>query len=133
MNRDCVAMMALALTRGVDVLMLTNAMRPMMRRQEQLKQLGEAHGGLLRFRVSLDSHHAAVHDAERGAGSFAKAMEGLSVPLPGHDAPLHITISIGVAALSVLNADADALFKAADTAMYQAKEAGRNRVVVAPD
>ncbi|MFY8154717.1 MAG: radical SAM protein, partial [Hyphomicrobiales bacterium] len=77
MNRDMIAILTETLERGFETLVLTNAMRPMMRRQEQLRRLREAHGGLLRFRVSLDSHHAAVHDAERGAGSFAKAMEGL--------------------------------------------------------
>ncbi|AOG03709.1 radical SAM protein [Bosea sp. RAC05] len=77
MNRDMIAILTETLERGFETLVLTNAMRPMMRRQEQLRRLREAHGGLLRFRVSLDSHHATVHDAERGAGSFAKAMEGL--------------------------------------------------------
>ena len=55
----------------------------------------------------------------------------MPVPAPGLDTPLRVTVSVGVATLSVLHADADALFKAADTAMYQAKEGGRNRVVVA--
>ena len=71
--------------------------------------------------------------ARYAAERIRSAMESMSVPLPGHDAPLHITVSIGVAALSVLNADADALFKAADTAMYRAKEGGRNRVEVATE
>jgi hypothetical protein len=53
-------------------------MRPMMRHQAALKQLHDAHGTLLRFRVSLDDHRAAIHDAERGEGSFRLAMEGLS-------------------------------------------------------
>ncbi len=52
-------------------------MRPMMRYQRQLRTLHAAHGRLLRFRVSLDDHHAAIHDKERGQGSFAKAMDGL--------------------------------------------------------
>ncbi len=77
MNRDMVAILTKTLERGFETLVLTNAMRPMMRRREELTRLRGAHGGLLRFRVSLDSHHAAIHDAERGVGSFAKAMEGL--------------------------------------------------------
>lgn len=59
------------------------------------------------------------------------AMQNMPVRTPGVDAPLRITVSVGVATLSVLHANADALFKAADTAMYRAKEGGRNRVVVA--
>lgn len=47
---------------------------------------------------------------------------------PGHDGPLHITISIGVAAY--LSGSADDVVGAADRALYQAKHAGRNKVVV---
>ncbi len=77
MNRDMIAILMETLDRGFETLVLTNAMRPMMRHKLQLRQLHEAHGGLLRFRVSLDDHRAEVHDAERGIGSFAKAMDGL--------------------------------------------------------
>lgn len=77
MNRDIIAILTETLERGFETLILTNAMVPMMRRKAQLKLLHKAHGGLLRFRVSLDDHRAEIHDAERGAGSFAKAMEGL--------------------------------------------------------
>ncbi|OGW37419.1 MAG: hypothetical protein A2X58_05275 [Nitrospirae bacterium GWC2_56_14] len=47
---------------------------------------------------------------------------------PGHDGPLHITISIGVAAF--LSGSADDVIGVADRALYQAKRAGRNRVIV---
>lgn len=77
MNRDMPAILEETLERGFEVLVLTNAMRPMMRYQKALRRLQAAHGGLLRFRVSLDDHRAEIHDAERGKGSFAKAMEGL--------------------------------------------------------
>lgn len=77
MNPDMLAILTETLERGFETLVLTNAMRPMMRHQDELRGLREAHGGLLRFRVSLDSHRAAIHDAERGAGAFAKALEGL--------------------------------------------------------
>jgi uncharacterized Fe-S cluster-containing radical SAM superfamily protein len=77
MNREMIPIMEETLERGFETLVLTNAMRPMMRRKEELKRLRDAHGALLRFRVSLDDHRAKVHDAERGRGAFAKAMEGL--------------------------------------------------------
>jgi uncharacterized Fe-S cluster-containing radical SAM superfamily protein len=77
MNRDMVAILEETLGRGFEVLVLTNAMRPMMRHQNALKRLHEAHGRLIRFRVSLDDHRPAIHDAERGDGSFRLAMEGL--------------------------------------------------------
>ncbi len=69
----------------------------------------------------------ARHAAER----IRVAMETMAIPVADPNAPLRVTVSIGVAMLSVLNADADALFKAADAAMYSAKECGRNRVMVA--
>jgi hypothetical protein len=74
MNRDCVAMIAAALARGFDVLVLTNAMRPMRRFEAALTRLPRER---LTFRVSLDHHEAAVHEAERGEGTFAKALDGL--------------------------------------------------------
>jgi uncharacterized Fe-S cluster-containing radical SAM superfamily protein len=77
MNGDMPAILEETLERGFEVLVLTNAMRPMMRHQKALRRLQAAHGGLLRFRVSLDDHRAEIHDSERGKGSFAKAMEGL--------------------------------------------------------
>jgi hypothetical protein len=74
MNRDFPDMIALAQGRGHDVLVLTNAMRPLRRFEARLLALPRAR---LTFRVSLDHHSAAVHDAERGAGSFAIALDGI--------------------------------------------------------
>jgi diguanylate cyclase (GGDEF)-like protein len=45
-------------------------------------------------------------------------------------APLQVTVSIGVAALGSSRRDLDELLAAADHALYQAKETGRNRVCV---
>ncbi|MBC7521268.1 MAG: radical SAM protein [Sandarakinorhabdus sp.] len=74
MNRDFPAMLALAQARGFDVLVLTNAMRPMRRFASALLSLPRDR---LIFRVSLDHHSAAVHDAERGDGSFEIALDGI--------------------------------------------------------
>ena len=74
MNRDMPAMLALTLERGFDVLVLTNAMRPLRRFAAQLLALPRDR---LTLRVSLDHHSAALHDAERGAGSFAIALDGI--------------------------------------------------------
>jgi diguanylate cyclase (GGDEF)-like protein len=41
---------------------------------------------------------------------------------------LHVSVSIGLAAYSQANADAEALIGAADAALYRAKRGGRNRV-----
>jgi hypothetical protein len=74
MNREAVAMIEAAQARGFEVLVLTNAMRPMRRFEAALEALPR--DGLT-MRVSLDHHSAAVHEAERGAGSWARALDGL--------------------------------------------------------
>jgi hypothetical protein len=75
MNRAAPAMIEAALARGFEVLVLTNAMRPMRRFEAALLALPRER---LTFRVSLDHHRPAVHEAERGAGSWAKALDGLA-------------------------------------------------------
>ncbi len=77
MNRDMVAMLRAALGRGFEVLVLTNAMRPMRRFEDALKAIVLEHGDRLTMRVSLDHHSRAVHEAERGAGTWDKAVDGL--------------------------------------------------------
>lgn len=74
MNPDAVPMIEAALDRGFEVLVLTNAMRPMRRFEAALKPLA---GRALTMRVSLDHHSRAVHEAERGAGTWDKAVAGL--------------------------------------------------------
>ncbi|MCI4661987.1 MAG: radical SAM protein [Neomegalonema sp.] len=80
MNRDFPAMLADSLSRGYEALVLTNAMRPLMRARVQaaLLDLLEQHGQRLTLRVSLDHYTRARHDAERGLGSFDRALEGVN-------------------------------------------------------
>ncbi|MEQ9519442.1 MAG: radical SAM protein [Parvibaculum sp.] len=79
MNPAMNAILSETLSRGFDVLMLTNAMQPMLRPavKAQLTKLVQQYAPQITFRVSLDHYSAALHDTERGSGSFAKAMEGL--------------------------------------------------------
>ena len=79
MNPHFPEMLEEALGRGFDALVLTNAMQPMMRRpvRERLLALRERWPERLTLRVSLDHYTAELHDKERGAGSFARALEGL--------------------------------------------------------
>ena len=76
MNPDVVAMMRSALARGFEVLVLTNAMRPMRRFDDQLNALRAELGAQLTMRVSLDHYTQALHEAERGPTSWAKAIDG---------------------------------------------------------
>lgn len=79
MNPDIIPMIEDALNRGYEVLVLTNAMRPMMRpkNRKAIKRLHAEFGDKLTFRVSLDHYDAEKHDAERGPRSFSIAMQGL--------------------------------------------------------
>ena len=77
MNPDMVAMMRAALDRGFELLVLTNAMRPMRRHEADLAGLAAAHGDRIVMRVSLDDPDPAFHDAERGPGAWRKAVDGL--------------------------------------------------------
>ena len=78
LNRELPAMLGDVLGRGLAALVLTNAMKPMLRHAEALRALAVGFGARLTLRVSLDHPDAAHHDAERGAGSFAQAMGGLA-------------------------------------------------------
>ena len=77
---EIIGIMQAALERGHTLLVLTNAMRPMMRPRVQagLADLAARYPHSMTLRVSLDSHDAAIHDAERGQGAFAEACAGLS-------------------------------------------------------
>jgi uncharacterized Fe-S cluster-containing radical SAM superfamily protein len=78
MNRAIIAMLSETLERGFETLVLTNAMRPMARHKGQLLALKERYGARLRLRVSLDDPRAAIHDAERGEGTYEKTLAGLT-------------------------------------------------------
>jgi len=79
MNPQMVEMTEASLERGYDVLILTNAMRPMMRKtmQQGLLRLNESYPGKLTLRISVDHYRADLHDAERGAGAFDKTLDGM--------------------------------------------------------
>ena len=90
MAPEMLGMMELALQRGHTVLVLTNAMQPMMRPRVRagLERLLQEHPDRITLRVSLDHHTAEHHDAERGAAAFDRAMKGLawlaSIGMPTH-------------------------------------------------
>lgn len=75
MNREMVPIIQLCLDRGFDVLVLSNAMRPMRRLENQLLALSAREK--LTIRVSLDHYTQEVHEAERGPNSWDKAIEGI--------------------------------------------------------
>ena len=79
MNPDMIALADESLAAGFTVLILTNAMRPMMRPRlaRGLAELRSEYGERLALRVSLDHYTARLHDEERGPGGFAETLHGL--------------------------------------------------------
>lgn len=70
-----------------------------------------------------------LEDAVRIADRIRADMAGAPFPVMGGDAHLQITISIGVAATAGHDDTPDALLKRADEGVYEAKSAGRNKVI----
>ena len=79
MNPQMNAMTRAALQAGYEVLILTNAMRPMMRKSVRagIRELVAEFGDKLTFRVSLDHHSQQHHDEMRGEGAYDKTLEGM--------------------------------------------------------
>ena len=73
MNPDLIEMVDDALTRGFQVIILTNAMRPMQKRKRALLDLLGRHPGRMTIRVSIDHYGPAVHEAERGKRKIGRA------------------------------------------------------------
>jgi len=77
MNPELPAMLADALERGFEVLVLSNAMKPMTRRRAELERLRERYASRLTLRVSVDHYTPALHEAERGRRSWQPTIDGL--------------------------------------------------------
>ena len=77
MNTDIIAILESVLEAGFKCLVLTNAMRPMMKCTDALRQLRERFGDKLTVRVSLDHYSQPLHDLLRGKDSWTKTMVGL--------------------------------------------------------
>ncbi len=78
MNPNFIGILEEALGRGFETLTLTNALKPMEQRKSDIARLAKRYGPRMRIRVSIDDFRAEVHDAERGEGAFAHAVEGLT-------------------------------------------------------
>ena len=80
LNPDIIELSEMALARGHTLLVLTNAMRPMMRPRIQsgLLDLQNRFPEKMTLRVSLDHFTTDGHDQERGPGSFKIAVAGLN-------------------------------------------------------
>ncbi len=77
MNKEMIPILQLCLERGFESLVLTNAMKPMQKRKEELLSLKEEFGDLLKIRVSIDHYTEEKHAEERGPKAWDPAIEGL--------------------------------------------------------
>ena len=67
-----------------------------------------------------------IEHAEDAAIAAQKILTALALPVQIDGNDLHVTVSIGISIYPDDGADTEALMKGADTAMYHAKENGRN-------
>ena len=77
MNPEVLDMLDSSLARGYTALVLTNAMRPMMKCDDGLKRLRQRYGERLVLRVSVDHFRQELHEEERGPRTWGPAMAGL--------------------------------------------------------
>ena len=77
MNPQIIAIMTDVLERGFELIVLTNAMRPMQRFKAPLADLQLRFGKQLTMRVSLDHYSRDLHELERGPRSWEPAITGL--------------------------------------------------------
>jgi len=77
MNPDIIEILDLVLSSGFSALVLTNAMKPLWQKREKLFSLNSRFAEKLKLRVSLDHYTSAIHETERGAGSWKPTMDGI--------------------------------------------------------
>ncbi len=77
MNPDVIAMIDEALSQGFKVLVLTNAMKPMLNKRDALKQIQDRFGDALSLRISIDHFTQEGHEHIRGQNTWPPMIEGL--------------------------------------------------------
>lgn len=78
MNPEIIAILQDCLEREFEVLVLTNAMKPLHHHKQALLDLKARFGDQLGLRVSVDHYIQADHEALRGVGTWAPMVDGLS-------------------------------------------------------
>ncbi len=77
MNPEILAILEDSLSRGFEVLVLTNAMRPMQRWGDRLIDLQRRFSSKLLIRVSIDHYSRELHEKERGPDTWEPTIRGL--------------------------------------------------------
>jgi diguanylate cyclase (GGDEF)-like protein len=88
-------------------------------------------------RMGADEFVVVAYDvADRAAAESAarRLRDAVSAPIEANDAPMAVTVSIGISMYPQDGLDPEVLLKHADIALYQAKEQGRNNhQIFSPD
>jgi diguanylate cyclase (GGDEF)-like protein len=100
---------------------LASLMKQELRKIDTLGRLGGEEFAIILPGATLA---AAEVFAERLRNTVAAS------PATHHDQPISLTVSIGVTEIKVGDTCADDTLARADRALYQAKERGRNRVII---
>lgn len=77
MNKDMIPILEETLARGFKVTVLTNAMKPLHHKRDQLLEIHKRHGDALLLRVSSDHHTKENHEEIRGTRTWEPMLEGL--------------------------------------------------------
>ncbi|PCI57264.1 MAG: radical SAM protein [Alphaproteobacteria bacterium] len=89
MNPDIIPIIEECLERGFKLLVLTNAMRPMMKYEDDLLRLKDTYASALTLRISVDHFKRERHEEERGPRSWEPMVLGLKW-LSNHDFTIDI-------------------------------------------
>ena len=74
MNKDIIRMIEYSLSKGLKTLVLSNAMKPMLNRDEEIKKVNHKN---LTIRVSIDHYEKSKHEEIRGKNTYDIMMMGL--------------------------------------------------------
>lgn len=74
MNKDIIRMIEYSLSKGLKTLVLSNAMKPMLNRVEEIKKVNHKN---LTIRVSIDHYEKSKHEEIRGKNTYDIMMKGL--------------------------------------------------------
>lgn len=74
LNKDLLPILQECLSRGFEVLVLTNAYRAIDKHFDELKRLNSTFPNKISLRVSLDHYSAEVHEEERGPKTFDRTL-----------------------------------------------------------
>lgn len=77
LNPSIIQIIDCVLSKGVEILILTNANRVLKKHQSALIELKEKYEDKLHLRISLDHFTQKIHDQERGQGAFDRTMDQL--------------------------------------------------------